>query len=149
MFETADVSELLLFYESFELKRRLQHTEVTIHGRNLQGPVRVHFTCYRADQEPKFYHLDQEKKVVVFFKAVAYRSGPREYHLHWADQSWQGNWIQFMRYSSANEQLQFEIIEEASVYPPALRSRKHRRPFPLEINDEELVANLFFETDPM
>ena len=149
MFETADVTELLLFYDSYDLRRRLQHTEVTIYGRNLQGPVKVFFTCYRADQEPKFHYLDQEKNVVVFFKAVAYQSGPRDYHLHWADQSWQGNWIQFMRYSSTKERVTFDIIEGASVYPPALQSRKHRRPFPLEENDEELVANLFFENDPL
>ena len=149
MFETADVTELLLFYESYDIRRKLQHTEITLHARNLLGPVRVYFTCYRADQEPKFHHLDREKQVVVFCKAVAYQSGPRDYHLHWADQTWQGNWIQFMRYKSVNDKVEFEIIEGASVYPPALKSRKHRRPFPLEENDEELVANLFFETDPM
>lgn len=148
MFEQSDVSELLLFYDSKDIRRCLFHTEITIHGRNLLGPVTVHFTCYRADQEPKFHHVDERKDIVVFFKAVGYRSGERSYHLHWADRPWQGNWIQFMKYSIANETTRFEIIEGASVYPPLLQSKRNRRPFPLEENDQELVDNLFF-SEPM
>ena len=149
MLETTDVSELLLFYESYTIRRCLFHTEVTIFGKNLLGPVTVHFTCYRADHEPKFHHLDGVKDVVVFFKAVGYRSGERSYHLHWADQIWQGNWIQFMKYKTTDSGTSFEIMEGPSVYPPLLQSRRHRRPFPLEENDQELVDNLFFDSSPM
>ena len=146
MFRDADVCELLLFYESHRVTRKLAHVEIEIVGRNLLGHVTVGFTCYRADQEPKFHHVENQSNIVVFFKAVGYMSQDNFYHLHSGDQPWQGNWIQFMRFTQDTDHPRFEVIEGASVYPPALQPRVHRRPFPMEENDQELVDNLFLNS---
>ena len=150
-FKESDVAELLLFYKSHRVNRFWDRAEFTIYGADICGEVTVHFTCYKAEHEPKLHHLDDYRSVVVLFKAVEFMSESRTYYLHSALKDWQSHWIQFMstKRTTGNPSRSFTVIEAASVYPLGLRSRKHRRPFPFSEEDRALITTLELDDNPI
>ena len=150
-YKESDVAELLLFYKSHKIQRYWDRAEFTLYGSDVCGDVTVHFTCRKAEHEPKLHHLDNYSTVVVLLKAVGYMSEGRTYYLHDVLNDWQSHWIQFMSAKALNNRMSrtYEIIEAASVYPPGLRSRKHRRPFPFSEEDRALLHTLELDDSPM
>ena len=135
-------------FEELVVWRREHHTEMTIIGEATGKKVRIHFSCRRAEEEPKIHHLEPMFKYLVLCRNVElvdWTTG--DFYLASVTQNWQNHFIQFFEptWCKYDNYKTLKAITAASVFPPGVKSLKKKNVFPLVHDDFYIISDLIAE----
>ena len=141
-----DNDSILFLFESYTVTRRAPHTEITIFGKSTFGKIRVFLTCRRDDSEPRLNYLQCYEKYVILIRNVEYKDGD-DYFVESGQEFWQNVHMMVMtpKWTTYEGKQTLSVFQKACVFPEGFMEGAWRNVFPLDLDDQYLLADLKVE----